>query len=266
MMRRHSGQGAFLPAKSRPILIGSPHCGHSNSNVSETSTRGRIGLRLARAAAASASTSSAGAAAAGAGFGMTTIFLHPVQATFLPASESSLTLSAFLQLGQLNLMAMRNSPGGVRMGGNPSVHYDAAARAWQGKCLAAGGFAAVGKPASGWFHHLPQRVGGRAAIDTAAPLRVSSAAMNDYDKAGRYLIKRDPPGFFRWLLRRPDAAFHAWIDARRHALPDQGDLTNDLVAAFRVGDGFEALCVELQAESEGGSAARLAAGVRAAAC
>jgi hypothetical protein len=91
-------------------------------------------------------------------------------------------------------------------------------------------------------------------------LRVSSAAMNDYDKAGRYLIKRDPPGFFRWLLRRPDVSFHAWIDARRHALPDQGDLTNDLVVAFRVGDAFEALCVELQAESEGGSAARLLLG------
>jgi hypothetical protein len=84
--------------------------------------------------------------------------------------------------------------------------------------------------------------------------------MNEYDKAGRYLIKRDPPGFFRWLLRRPDVAFHAWIDARRHALPDQGDLTNDLVAAFRVGDGFEALCVELQAASEGGSAPRLLLG------
>jgi hypothetical protein len=84
--------------------------------------------------------------------------------------------------------------------------------------------------------------------------------MNEYDKAGRYLIKRDPPGFFRWLLRRSDAPFHAWIDARRHALPDQGDLTNDLVAAFRVGDGFEALCVELQAASEGGSAPRLLLG------
>jgi hypothetical protein len=84
--------------------------------------------------------------------------------------------------------------------------------------------------------------------------------MNEYDKAGRYLIKRDPPGFFRWLLRRADVSFRAWIDARRHALPDQGDLTNDLVAAFRVGAGFEALCVELQAESAGGSAARLLLG------
>jgi hypothetical protein len=60
--------------------------------------------------------------------------------------------------------------------------------------------------------------------------------MNEYDKAGRYLIKRDPPGFFRWLLRRRDAPFHLWIDSRRHALPDQRDLTSDLVAAFRIGE------------------------------
>jgi hypothetical protein len=84
--------------------------------------------------------------------------------------------------------------------------------------------------------------------------------MNEYDKAGRWLIKRDPAGFFRWLLRRPDVTFHTWIDARRHALPDQRDLVNDLVAAFPVGDGFEALCVELQAASEGGSAGRLLLG------
>jgi hypothetical protein len=84
--------------------------------------------------------------------------------------------------------------------------------------------------------------------------------MNEYDKAGRYLIKRDARGFFRWLLLRRDDSFRAWIDARRHALPDQGDLTNDLVAAFRVGDGYEALCVELQAESEAGSAGLLLLG------
>ncbi len=84
--------------------------------------------------------------------------------------------------------------------------------------------------------------------------------MNDYDKAGRYLIKRDPAGFFRWLLRLATVAFHAWIDARRHTLPHQRDLTNDLVAAFRAGDTFEALCLELQAESEADSARRLLLG------
>src|SRR5437016_3142508 len=83
--------------------------------------------------------------------------------------------------------------------------------------------------------------------------------MNDFDKAGRYVAKRDPAGFFHWLLRRR-LAFHVWIDARRHALPDQGDLANDLVAAFRVGDSFEALCVELQAESRADAAERLLLG------
>jgi hypothetical protein len=81
--------------------------------------------------------------------------------------------------------------------------------------------------------------------------------MNDYDKASRYLIKRDPAGFFRWLLRAAAVTFFCWIDARRLALPDQGDLTSDLVAAFRVGDGYEALCVELQAQSKSGTTARV---------
>src|SRR5437660_11110537 len=81
--------------------------------------------------------------------------------------------------------------------------------------------------------------------------------MNPFDKAGRYLVKRDPDGFFRWLLRRDEVAFHLWIDARRVALPDQTDLTHDLVASFRVGDGFEALAVELQAEARPGTLARL---------
>src|SRR5205823_3873518 len=31
--------------------------------------------------------------------------------------------------------------------------------------------------------------------------RVESSAMNDYDKAGRYMVKREPAGNFRWLLR-----------------------------------------------------------------
>ena len=58
--------------------------------------------------------------------------------------------------------------------------------------------------------------------------------MNDYDKASRYLIKRDPAGFFRWLLGAV-VSFVCWIDARRLALPDQGDLTNDLVFPFGPG-------------------------------
>jgi hypothetical protein len=45
--------------------------------------------------------------------------------------------------------------------------------------------------------------------------------MNDYDKVGRYLVKRQPSDCFRWLLASPELAFHAWIDPRRVALPDQ---------------------------------------------
>jgi hypothetical protein len=77
--------------------------------------------------------------------------------------------------------------------------------------------------------------------------------MNDYDKAGRYLVKRDPQGFFRWLLVNPGIRFHAWIDARRAALPNQTDLTNDLVAALRGDAGLEAVCVELEAQARADS-------------
>jgi hypothetical protein len=84
--------------------------------------------------------------------------------------------------------------------------------------------------------------------------------MTDYDKAARYLVKRDPAGFFRWLFGVRRVVFHGWIDARRLALPDQGDLTSDLVAALRVGDAFEAYCVEIQAESDETSAGRVVYG------
>jgi hypothetical protein len=60
--------------------------------------------------------------------------------------------------------------------------------------------------------------------------------MNEYDKAGRYLVKREPTGFFRWLLANSAVSVDAWIDSARVALPDQNDLTNDLVAVLRNGD------------------------------
>src|SRR5262245_58100966 len=81
--------------------------------------------------------------------------------------------------------------------------------------------------------------------------------MSDYDKAARYLIKRDPVGFFCWLLELTVIDFYCWVDARRVALPDQGDLTSDLIAACRVESSFEALCVEVQTESADDSAGRL---------
>jgi hypothetical protein len=81
--------------------------------------------------------------------------------------------------------------------------------------------------------------------------------MNDYDKAGRYLVKREPTGYFRWLLANPRLALEAWIDARRVALPNQGDLTNDLVAALRSGDVLEGFCLELEAEARADALTRL---------
>jgi hypothetical protein len=69
--------------------------------------------------------------------------------------------------------------------------------------------------------------------------------MNDYDRAGRYLVKRDPRGHLRWLLASPSLTFKAWIDARRVALPNQNDLTNDLVAAVTRAGELEAICLEL---------------------
>src|SRR6516225_4985664 len=87
--------------------------------------------------------------------------------------------------------------------------------------------------------------------------RVQSAAMNDYDKAGRYLVKLDPSGFFRWFLGNPSLTFQTWIDARRLALPNQKDLTHDLIAVLRSGKALEAMCLELEAEARADALPRL---------
>jgi hypothetical protein len=81
--------------------------------------------------------------------------------------------------------------------------------------------------------------------------------MSDYDKAGRYLVKRDPTGFFRWLLANPNLTFEVWIDSRRVVLPDQNDLTNDLVAVLGSGEVREAVCLELEAEARADALSRL---------
>jgi hypothetical protein len=81
--------------------------------------------------------------------------------------------------------------------------------------------------------------------------------MNDYDKAGRYLVKREPTGFFRWLLGNPGLMFRAWLDSRRVALPNQGDLTNDLVAALQGNGILEGICLELEAEARADALTRL---------
>jgi hypothetical protein len=86
--------------------------------------------------------------------------------------------------------------------------------------------------------------------------------MAEYDKAARYPAKQDPPGFFGWLARQPNTPlrFHSWLDARRLALPVEGDLTCDTVAAFSLTDGAEpthALIVEFMAESRPNTLDRL---------
>jgi hypothetical protein len=59
-----------------------------------------------------------------------------------------------------------------------------------------------------------------------------------------------------WLLRSPTVAFQAWIDSRRVALPDQHDLTNDLVATVEKDGVLEAICLELEAEARSDAVAR----------
>ncbi len=81
--------------------------------------------------------------------------------------------------------------------------------------------------------------------------------MNDYDKAGRYLVKREPAGFFRWLAGNTRVSFQGWIDARRVALPNQNDLTNDLVAVVSGGGDLEGVCLELEAEARADALTRL---------
>jgi len=81
--------------------------------------------------------------------------------------------------------------------------------------------------------------------------------MKDNDKAGRYLIKRDAVGFLRWLFQQPSIDFRGWIDTRRVVLPDQGDLTHDLIAACATDGEVEAYCVELESESSADSVERL---------
>src|SRR5690349_14333095 len=81
--------------------------------------------------------------------------------------------------------------------------------------------------------------------------------MNDYDKAGRYLVKREPAGFFQWLFANSHVEFHAWIDARRVAFPKPTDLTTVLLGVR--GDGAEvaAACLEREAEARADALTRL---------
>src|SRR5947207_171868 len=50
------------------------------------------------------------------------------------------------------------------------------------------------------------------SLGTIISSEVDDAGMNDYDKAGRYQVKRDPEGFFRWLFGNPGLSFQGWLD------------------------------------------------------
>jgi hypothetical protein len=58
---------------------------------------------------------------------------------------------------------------------------------------------------------------------------------NDFDKGCRYLAKRQPLGFFGWLLpgHEQEIAFEKWEDTRRLPFPGEPDRTCDTVARFR---------------------------------
>jgi hypothetical protein len=59
--------------------------------------------------------------------------------------------------------------------------------------------------------------------------------INDFDKACRYLAKRQPAGLFAWLLPGHEQllAFDDWVDTRRLPFPGEPDRTCDTVARFR---------------------------------
>jgi hypothetical protein len=58
---------------------------------------------------------------------------------------------------------------------------------------------------------------------------------NDFDKACRYMAKRQPAGLFSWLLpgHEQQLAFDDWVDTRRLPFPGEPDRTCDTVARFR---------------------------------
>ena len=65
--------------------------------------------------------------------------------------------------------------------------------------------------------------------------------MNVYDQAARDLAKRDPAGFFRWLVVRFLARFTflGWLDTSRIAFPGEPDRVCDTVAEFARADDTE---------------------------
>src|SRR5579859_4594852 len=79
---------------------------------------------------------------------------------------------------------------------------------------------------------------------------------NVYDQGGRYLIKRNPKGFYSWRVPRYIAAFTfvGWADTRTLPFPGEPDRVCDTVAEFVPANGQgprRLLDTEVQAEPDG---------------
>lgn len=77
--------------------------------------------------------------------------------------------------------------------------------------------------------------------------------MGVYDHTARRAAKREPAGFFRWLLPRLDPAFEfaGWLDTRTAPTPPESELTCDILAEFRARDRPEepwVVVIEFQTE------------------
>ena len=80
--------------------------------------------------------------------------------------------------------------------------------------------------------------------------------MGVFDHTARRAAKREPAGFFRWLLPRldPDLAFAGWLDTRTAPPPPESELTCDVLAEFLARERPEepwVLVVEFQSEPRG---------------
>ena len=60
--------------------------------------------------------------------------------------------------------------------------------------------------------------------------------MGIFDQAARYLVKRRPEGFFKWLAPGLVTcwAFRGWLDTSRITFPGEPDRICDSVAEFGV--------------------------------
>ena len=85
--------------------------------------------------------------------------------------------------------------------------------------------------------------------------RIKAKTTNHYDQASRYLAKRDPLGWLRWLLPRLTDAweFDGWLDTRTIPFPGEPDRVCDTVGCLyeKASPGRRwALALEFQAQPD----------------